>query len=93
MKTQYLFKSRYGEYSVLNQVNEENNMYQFIPCPGSYRIIAKIKEDGPDFNSIAAVDPSGGPFISAGFDLGDSIIESIQRVNDKIIVKLKEKKT
>lgn len=92
MKTQYLFKSRYGEYSVLNQVNEENNMYQFVPCPGPYRLIAKIKESGPDFDSFAAVDPSGGPFIDEGFDLGDATVELITTfVDGRIMFKLKEK--
>lgn len=92
MKTQYLFKSRYREYSVLNQVNEENSMYQFVPCPGPCRIIAKTNENGPDFNSIAAIDPSGGPFIEEGFDLGDATVELITTfVDGRIIFKLKEK--
>lgn len=92
MKKQYLLKSRYGEYSVLNQVDGENNVYQLVPCPGPYRIIAKTNEDGPDFNSIAAVDPSGGPFIEEGFDLGDATVALITTfVDGRIMFKLKEK--
>lgn len=92
MKKQYLLKSRYGEYSVLNQVDGENNVYQLVPCPGPYRIVAKTNEDGPDFNSIAAVDPSGGPFIEEGFDLGDATLALITTfVDGRIMFKLKEK--
>ena len=89
MKKQYLLKSRYGEYSVLNQVDGENNVYQLVPCPGPYRIVAKTNEDGPDFNSIAAVDPSGGPFIEEGFDLGDATVALITTfIDGRIIFKL-----
>lgn len=65
----------------------DGHFYYLYPCPGPYSVHGE-----PDSQKIEAVDPAGGPFISAGFDLGDSIIESIQRVNDKVIVKLKEKK-
>lgn len=85
MKEQYLLKSRYGTYSVLNQINDQ--FWHFVPCPGSFRVI-----QGEGGIGIKAVDPSGGPFISKGFDLGDAIVESILMIEDnRISLKLKKK--
>lgn len=85
MKEQYLLKSRYGTYSVLNQINDR--FWHFIPCPGPFRVIQS--EDGV---GIEAIDPSGGPFIGKGFDLGDAIVESILMMKDhRISLKLKKK--
>ena len=84
MKEQYLLKSRNGLFTVLNQM--DGPFYYLYPCPGPYTVHS-------DSNSqlIMAVDPAGGPFISEGFELEDAVVESISRVNDKIIAKLKKK--
>ena len=85
MKEQYLLKSRYGTFTALNQM--DGHFYYIHPCPGPYTI-----HGNPEETEIKAVDPAGGPFISEGFELEDAVVESISRVNDKIIVKLKKKK-
>lgn len=84
MKEQYLLRSRYNTYTVLNQM--DGKFYYLYPCPGPYTI-----HGNPEETEIKAVDPAGGPFISGGFELEDAVVESISRVNDKIIVKLKKK--
>lgn len=83
MKEQYLIKNRYGVYSVLNQ--SEESEWHLIPCPGPFRVIH-------DRDKIEAVDPSGGPFITRGFDLGDAVVESIHTAeNGRITIKLIKK--
>lgn len=83
MKEQYLLESRHGTYSVLNQ--QEDSTWHFVPCPGPFRVVQ-------DMDRIEAVDPSGGPHISKGFDLGDAIVESIHIAETgRIIIELKEK--
>lgn len=85
MKEQYLLKSRYGTFTVLNQM--DGHFYYLYPCPGPY-----TTHGDPNSQKIMAVDPAGGPFISEGFELEDATVEYLNRVNDKIIVKLKKKK-
>lgn len=85
MKEQYLLRSRYGAFTVLNQMDD--HFYYLYPCPGPYTI-----HGNPEETAIEAVDPAGGPFIGKGFELGDATVESLKRVNDKIIVELKRKK-
>lgn len=81
MKSQYLIKSRYGEYSVLNQLDGKE--YIFIPTPGSFRVI------GDNMLDIVAIDPSGGPMINKGDKLFDFEIEKIYRENNLIKIKIK----
>lgn len=81
MRSQYLIKSRYGEYSVLNQLDDKE--YIFIPTPGSFRVI------GSDMSDITAIDPSGGPMINKGDKLFDFEVEKIYRENNLIKIKIK----
>ena len=85
MKEQYLLKSRYGTFTVLNQM--DGHFYYLYPCPGPYSV-----HGNPGEAMLQAVDPAGGPFISAGFELEDAVVESLKEVNNKIIVALKKKK-
>ena len=85
MKEQYLLKSRYGTFTVLNQM--DGHFYYLYSCPGPYTV-----HGNPGETIIEAVDPAGGPFISRGFELEDAVVESIKDVNNKIIVELKKKK-
>lgn len=72
MKEQYLLKSRYGTYSILNQTNDQ--FWHFIPCPGPFRVIQS--EDGV---GIEAIDPSGGPMIVEGslLEEANAVVKSI----------------
>lgn len=82
LKSQYLIRSVYGPYSVLNHL--DNDEYIFIPAPGTYRVI------GDDMTDIEAIDPSGGPMISKGTNLFDFKIEKIyQSSKNMIIFKIK----
>lgn len=85
MKEQYLLKSRNGLFTVLNQM--DGPFYYLYPCPGPY-----TTHGDPNSQKIMAVDSSGGPFISKGFELEDAVVESLKEVNNKIIVELKKKK-
>lgn len=61
-----------------------------------YRFLFDVDDNG-GFLGYHAVDPSGGPFVSVGMDMGyvhqdlkGLVVNAIEKENDKIILKTKK---
>ena len=89
---EYKFINRYGK--VITFVKNENNIFEMVGGE-YYRYLFNVDEEG-NFKSYEAVDPSGGPYISVGTDLGyvdkelkGLIIEeiNIDKETNKILLK------
>ena len=88
---EYNFKNRYNEN--ISFIGEGET---FEMKGGEYyRYLFNVDKDG-NFESYHAVDPSGGPFIGVGMDMGyihddlkGLMVESIDRVENKLILNTK----
>jgi hypothetical protein len=87
---EYKFINRYGDEITFIKEGDE------IEMKGGdyYRYLFDVDGDG-NFVAYNAIDPSGGPFVNVGMDMGyihedlkGMVIEKIEK-NDKIILKLK----
>jgi hypothetical protein len=86
------------EYSFINR---DRNVITFIEEGDTfemkggdyYRYLFNVDKDG-NFESYHAVDPSGGPFIGVGMDMGyihddlkGLVVESIEKKDDRLFLK------
>ena len=79
--------NRYG--SELYLEHKENNIYYLRGDEEALMAVGVIFDGNPD--SITAVDPSGGPYISVGSEIIKGyIIESIESTKEGFKIKFKE---
>lgn len=68
-------KNRYGNEYHFERVDE--NMYIIKGDLKYWRLGGKAGQQGVDNNDIGFVDPSGGPYISAGYLIDDKPVTNI----------------
>ena len=76
--------NRYGDNVELHEL--EDNIYQ-LKTEFSYRVGFNTDEDFKNGNYIF-VDPSGGPFISIGYKIGDKRVSSIYKEGNSVRIKV-----
>ena len=81
MKT-ITIKSRYGDVRSFVPVNE--NTYKYEGDTMYCRFGGKEDQTDIDTNDLGFFDPDGGPFVSAGFPIGDRIVTRIISNTDGI---------
>lgn len=73
MKERFELTSRYGDKHILERIGDETSTKYQLHTKFSYR--CGITEDTPDMYTF--IDPSGGPFITLGYDIEGHKVKAI----------------
>jgi hypothetical protein len=73
-------RNRYGD--VYDFVRESENTYRIAGDLKYWRFGGKEGQEGIDMNDLGMVDPSGGPFVELGMELGGRKIVRIRASGD-----------
>lgn len=75
MKEKYIINARDGLKHSLERIGEEDSkQYRLI---SQFSVRVGIIDDDPD--SYSFIDPSGGPFITPGYEIDKNKVKSIKR--------------
>lgn len=82
MEKQYILNARGGLKHSLERIGRKGSKKYKLICQLNVRV--GIIEDDPD--SYSFIDPSGGPFITPGFEVDGHKVKSIRKGEEGFIV-------
>lgn len=74
-------KNRYGDEYNFEKIGE--NLYTITGDLKHWRLLGKENQTKVDYSDLGAIDPSGGPYISSGFKIGNQKVKKISMDKDK----------
>jgi hypothetical protein len=80
------FKNRYGDEYWFKQLTEDT--YTICGDLNYWRYGGKEGQEGIDHLDLGFVDPSGGPFITAGYKINGRTVKQISSQGEELIFKV-----
>lgn len=81
------FKNRYGNEYWFEQVEE--NLFKICGELSYWRFGGKEGQEKVDTADLGFVDPSGGPFITAGYQIEGRVVQTISATDNDIFFEVK----
>jgi hypothetical protein len=75
-------KNRYGDEYTFEKIDE--NIYTIVGDLKYWRYGGKEGQDQMDFSDLGFVDPSGGPFVSIGYQIEGRKVNRIRALGEQL---------